>query len=78
MQRTIYECDQCKKEIGAVAHLSIQFAGMGNTSGIANPPKSAGNPSNGWHVSGFPTHFIHLHFGCVATYFKALQPKAKK
>lgn len=74
MQRTIYECNQCKKEIGKVQHFTLNFAGNGNTTGVATPPKA--KESNRWKVSVFPNSWIHLHFGCVANYFKALQKEA--
>lgn len=74
MQRTIYECDECKVEIGKVAHLTLHVANNGNASGIALPPSEK---STVWRVSGFPTNFIHLHIKCVSKYFTALQKKAE-
>lgn len=75
MQKTIYQCDQCKKEIGAKAHVTMNFAGNGNTSGVATPP---GTHANGWYVVQFPRNWIHLHGACVEKYFKALVETAEK
>lgn len=76
MQLTVYKCDQCKKEIGAVAHFTLNFCGNGNTTGVAKPPKTAANTANHWKVSTFPRAWIHLHFGCVSKYFEKLAKEA--
>lgn len=74
MQKTIYECNKCNTEIGNVAHFTLNFAGNGRTSGIALPPKAK---HVYWRVSTLPHTWIHLHFGCVSGYFKALQKEVK-
>lgn len=75
MQRTIYECDHCKVELGNVNHVSLHVANNGNASGIALAPDATRSM---WKVSGFPMNFIHLHFKCVAPYFNALRKKVEQ
>lgn len=48
MQKTIYECDECKKYIGEKKHLSLIFAGSEHC-GVAMPPNLPAHvdPANG-------------------------------
>lgn len=71
MQKVVYTCDHCEEVIGAKPHVSLRIAGMGNESGIALPPKTPGNPTTSWHVSGLKNGFIHLHSKCASPYFNA-------
>jgi hypothetical protein len=66
MQKTVYYCDHCKKEMGQVKSFSFSF---GPYSGVANPPKKG----NRWEVNpNISGRFIHLHRGCLLKFFSAL------
>jgi len=74
-QHTVYKCDQCKREIGQKAHVSLVFANQMNASGIAVPPKGG---NNSWGMSNtLNGRFVHFHDGkCIGLYFDALIKKA--
>ena len=76
MQKTVYECDHCKREIGKTAHVSMAIGSNGHASGIAFPPDTtflkAGASSGRWLTRGFPQNFMHLHPKCATPFFEAL------
>ncbi len=68
MQKVMYMCDGCKKQIGEKKHLSVVF-GQNGVSGVAMLPKD----QNRWSVTGFPQHWVHFHNGtCAGKYFDNL------
>lgn len=76
MQRTIYQCDECEKEIGKKPHLSIMLHNNNHGCGVAIPPRSPGNTqSSGWQVVGFGKNFVHFCNGQCAGRFFAKQIK---
>lgn len=82
MQRTIYQCDNCEKEIGRKKHISLILSNGGgyrgnNACGIAIPPP--GEKGGGaWKVSGFQNNFIHFCNGkCIGAFFSKLMKSSK-
>lgn len=74
MQKTIYTCDQCEKEIGNKRHITLVMAANMVASGIAVPP-SKGQSTWGVHhkLNG---KFLHFCNGvCIGRYFSALLKK---
>lgn len=77
MQKTVYKCDQCLKEIGAKKHISLHFDRF---SGIAVPPstdemvKFEKGFSNVWKVeSSLQGEFVHFcNSICIQRYFSNL------
>lgn len=79
MQRSIYECDHCKKEIGKIPHVTMAIGSNGHASGIAFPPGTLFAKgmvlSERWLTRGFPANFMHLHVKCATPFFEALVKK---
>ena len=72
MQKTIYICDQCQKEIGDKKHISVAFGGP--VSGIAVPPNK-GQQSWGVHHK-LNNSFRHFCNGsCIGHFFSDLMKK---
>jgi len=74
MQRTIYECDHCKTEIGKVPHISLVLQTNHPGTGVALPPD---DKAAHWRTTKFAGNFIHLHDKCAGPFFKDLVAKAK-
>jgi len=77
--RSIYECDECKKEIGENHHISLMLNiahhSNNNANGIAMPPTE----HRGWKMKGFKTNFIHFCNGsCAKKFFDKHLKEAKK
>lgn len=74
MSRTIvYKCDQCKKEIGAKAHITLLLNSNGPGTGIAVPPANG----NMWRTARLPLNFMQFHDGkCIGAYFDSAIKKA--
>lgn len=72
MQKTIYMCDQCKKEIGTKKHISLVLTHQ--YSGIAVPPNKK---KDKWTVETLLPNFVHFCGpGCIALFFnQALKVK---
>lgn len=65
-QKTVFECDACKKVIGAKMHISMSLS---QGSGIAVPPQSEWNTSNSWRVQSI-NGFMHFHdVACLSKFF---------
>lgn len=69
MQKVVYKCDQCFKEIGPKVHISIRFT---NDSGIVTPPTK--NDTGTWQISpALQGKFSHFCNGqCAGRYFSDL------
>ncbi len=66
MQKVIYLCDGCGREIGKKKHVSLFINTNQQASGIAVPPAKSGP----WAVSKFKQYFVHFHNGkCAGLYF---------
>ncbi len=77
MQRTIFECDHCKKETTRKGkHISLRLA---INSGIAVSPKTAQNDASHWRVMpDLQNKFVHFcNTKCLASYFEALMKQDK-
>lgn len=73
MQKIIYHCDQCEKEIGNNKHLSIVLA-HSDACGVANPPQA----DSFWKIVKFPRGFLHFCSAkCIGSYFGALLKQSK-
>lgn len=72
MQKTIYECDGCKKVIGSEAHVTLVMSTNHPGTGVAVPPghEVKGQLTDRWYTVKLPENFIHLHFKCMEKYFK--------
>lgn len=83
MQKSAYYCDQCKRVLGDVAHVSLNI--NVNLSGVAVPPHSLFGEGEGpanWYVKSVPHAFMHFHITCVEKFFKKIaeintKPKKK-
>lgn len=70
-QRVVYECDQCGKEIGKKAHISIRMYHQDGATGIA-VPQGTGGKTGGWQVVRSLPHFSHFCNGkCIGAYMDA-------
>lgn len=62
--KTIYECDQCKKEIGKKNHITLMLS-AGSGTGIAKYSLGLG-----WTTVHLGANFIHFcNAKCIGTYF---------
>lgn len=70
---TVYKCDQCKRDIGARAHITLVLRVDHPGTGIAVPPKD----SHGlWKTNRLNDSFLQFHDGkCIGAYFDALLKK---
>lgn len=70
MQKTIYTCDSCDKEIGPKKHISLSF---GQFSGVAVPP-GQGFVTDRWSVvQKLQGKFLHFCNGqCIGRFFSKL------
>jgi hypothetical protein len=89
MQKVVYKCDSCKREIGVKPHISLVLNTNSMACGIALPPLWPGNKSNQWRVERQHANFLHFCSGeHMGKYFEAslrqfgyaavAKPKAKK
>lgn len=75
MQKAVYVCDNCEKEIGRKKHLSLTISPNGST-GVAIPPGKGDEPI--WTVAAFSRKFVHFCSGnCAGVWFGAELKKKK-
>lgn len=75
MQKTVYKCDQCGREIGEKPHISLVLNINHDGCGIAVPPLKKGDKHSGryslWTTKRFDRSFIHFcNEEHLAKYFK--------
>ena len=81
MQKTVYECDHCKKVIGGIAHITLSLQTNHPGTGVAMPPGNeveGYHGRSGWKTVKLPRSFVHFHIGCIERYFKAIVTAATK
>jgi len=76
MQKTVYECDGCKKVIGNVSHITLVLQTNHPGTGLAVPPgvELPGYASIAtWRTVKLPRNFLHFHFGCIEKFFRKME-----
>ena len=76
MQKTVYYCDECKKNVGDKYHISLGL--NKGASGIAVPPgqKEFGGLDLSWRVERVESGFMHFCNGkCLGTFFDKMMKK---
>lgn len=69
MQKTIYACDNCLKDIGNVTHVSLVLDRFRDGCGVYTPPKK----HEAWKKKEFPQNFVHFCTPqCIKEYFAKL------
>jgi len=68
MQKVIYVCDHCNKNIGEVVHITLEI--KQGYSGLAIPPKVS--VLENWIVEPKIYGFKHFHIGCIQKYFEKM------
>lgn len=79
MQKTVYECDGCKKAIGEVAHITLVLQTNHPGTGLAVPPgiELPGYSSIAtWRTVKLPRNFLHFHFACIEKFFRKVEKDA--
>lgn len=72
MQKTIYQCDQCKKELGTVKHIHMDTRSNVRI-GIAAPQKNS--PVWGLHFKLPQAIFHFCNSVCIGRFFGELMKK---